>query len=137
MSGGMFATALFVGGMTGGLVGQLARRIFPSVVAEPGGYVMVGMAAFFAGIAKAPIDPLGHGLRTDPRLRAVAPLMLASAISLVVGRDVRLYENQVDNKFRSQPTSVMRPSISWSGSRCRSLSAEPGDHVEAGAISGR
>ena len=101
MSGGMFAPALFVGGMTGGLVGQLAQRIFPSVVAEPGGYVMVGMAAFFAGIAKAPIGPLVMVCELTQGYGLLAPLMLASAISLVVGRDVRLYENQVDNKFES------------------------------------
>ncbi len=101
MSGGMFAPALFVGGMSGGLVGQLAQRLFPSVVVEPGGYVMVGMAAFFAGIAKAPIGPLIMVCELTQGYGLLAPLMLASAISLVLGRDVRLYENQVDTKFES------------------------------------
>jgi CIC family chloride channel protein len=101
MSGGMFAPALFVGGMSGGLVGQLAQRLFPSVVVEPGGYVMVGMAAFFAGIAKAPIGPLIMVCELTQGYGLLAPLMLASAISLVLGRDVCLYENQVDNKFES------------------------------------
>ena len=62
---------------------------------------MVGMAAFFAGIAKAPIGPLVMVCELTQGYGLLAPLMLASAISLVVGRDVRLYENQVDNKFES------------------------------------
>lgn len=58
MSGGMFAPALFVGGMSGGLVGKLGSYLFPNVVVQPGGYVLVGMASFFAGVANAPIGPL-------------------------------------------------------------------------------
>lgn len=101
MSGGMFAPALFVGGMTGGLVGQVAQRFFPSVVAEPGGYVMVGMAAFFAGIAKAPIGPLVMVCELTQGYGLLAPLMLASAMALFLSRNVHLYDNQVDNKFES------------------------------------
>lgn len=101
MSGGMFAPALFVGGMSGGLVGQMAQRFFPTIVAEPGGYVMVGMAAFFAGIAKAPIGPLVMVCELTQGYGLLAPLMLASAMTLMLTRNVRLYEHQVDNKFES------------------------------------
>jgi CIC family chloride channel protein len=101
MSGGMFAPALFVGGMTGGLVGNLAHQHYPDIVTQPGAYVLVGMAAFFSGVANAPIGPLimvseltrGYGL--------LAPLMLASALCIVLLRHSSLYENQVDSKFDS------------------------------------
>lgn len=101
MSGGMFAPALFVGGMSGGLVGQVAHKVFPNLVTQPGGYVLVGMAAFFAGVAKAPIGPLVMVCELTQGYGLLAPLMLASAISLVLTRDVCLYENQVGNKFES------------------------------------
>lgn len=101
MSGGMFAPALFVGGMSGGVVGSLGQRFFPSVVTEPGGYVLVGMAAFFAGVANAPIGPLIMVCELTQGYGLLAPLMLASAISLVLSRSANLYENQVDNKFES------------------------------------
>ena len=101
MSGGMFAPALFVGGMSGGVVGALGQRIFPTVVAESGGYVLVGMAAFFAGVAKAPIGPLVMVCELTQGYGLLAPLMLASAVALVLGRSSNLYENQVDNKFES------------------------------------
>lgn len=101
MSGGMFAPALLVGGMSGGVVGVLAQRFFPEVVREPGGYVLVGMAAFFAGVAHAPIGPLVMVCELTQGYGLLAPLMLASATALVLCRNVSLYENQVDNKFDS------------------------------------
>lgn len=101
MSGGMFAPALFVGGMSGGLVGQLSHKWFPDIVTQPGGYVLVGMAAFFAGIAHAPIGPLIMVTELTRGYGLLAPLMLASALCLVLSRKVSLYEYQVDNKFES------------------------------------
>jgi CIC family chloride channel protein len=101
MSGGMFAPALFVGGMSGGVVGSLGQRFFPNIVTEPGGYVLVGMAAFFAGVANAPIGPLVMVCELTQGYGLLAPLMLASAVTIVLGRGSSLYENQVDNKFES------------------------------------
>ena len=46
MSGGMFAPALFVGGMTGGAVGFAAHSVRPDIVHEPGGYVLVEHGLF-------------------------------------------------------------------------------------------
>ncbi|NLW82315.1 MAG: chloride channel protein [Desulfovibrionales bacterium] len=101
MSGGMFAPALFVGGMSGGVVGALAQRTFPHIVTEPGGYVLVGMAAFFSGVANAPVGPLVMVCELTQGYGLLAPLMLASAVTIVLGRRTSLYENQVDNKFDS------------------------------------
>lgn len=101
MSGGMFAPALFVGGMSGGVVGQLAHQFWPNIAKQPGGYVLVGMAAFFAGIAKAPIGPLVMVCELTKGYGLLAPLMLASALCIVLCRKVSLYEHQVDDKFDS------------------------------------
>lgn len=101
LSGGMFAPALFVGGMTGGVVGHLAHEFFPSIVRSPGAYVLVGMAAFFSGIANAPIGPIVMVCEITQGYGLLAPLMLASTVTLILGRTVSLYENQVENKFES------------------------------------
>lgn len=101
MSGGMFAPALFVGGMSGGVVGYTAHALLPSVVTQPGGYVLVGMAAFFAGVASAPIGPLLMVCELTKGYGLLAPLMLASALCLVLNRRTSLYENQCVNKFDS------------------------------------
>lgn len=101
LSGGMFAPALFVGGMSGGVVGVLGQRFWPTVVTHPGAYVLVGMAAFFSGVANAPIGPLVMVCELTQGYGLLAPLMLASAVSLVLSRKVSLYENQVESKFDS------------------------------------
>lgn len=101
MSGGMFAPALFIGGMSGGVVGQVAHANYPDIVTQPGGYVLVGMAAFFAGVANAPIGPLVMVCEMTQGYGLLAPLMLASAVCLVLGRNTSLYEHQRDNKFDS------------------------------------
>ncbi|BBD09522.1 chloride channel protein [Desulfovibrio ferrophilus] len=101
MSGGMFAPALFVGGMSGGVVGNIAHRYFPDIVTQPGGYVLVGMAAFFAGVANAPIGPLIMVCELTEGYGLLAPLMLASVLCIVLGKNTSLYEHQVENKFES------------------------------------
>lgn len=101
MSGGMFAPALFVGGMSGGLIGQLGHRYFPNIVLHPGGYVLVGMAAFFAGAGSAPVGPLIMVCELTQDYGLLAPLMLASALCIFINRRFSLYENQLDNKFQS------------------------------------
>lgn len=110
MSGGMFAPALFVGGMSGGIVGKAAHMFFPDIVTRPGGYVLVGMAAFFAGVANAPVGPLIMVCELTQGYGLLAPLMLASALCIVLGRKFSLYEHQVDNKFES-PAHVQDATI--------------------------
>lgn len=101
LSGGMFAPALFLGGTVGGVVGQAGHMWRPDVVTQPGGYVLVGMATFFAGVAHAPIGPLVMVCEISQGYGLLAPLMLCSAVALVLCDDIHLYENQVDNKFAS------------------------------------
>ncbi|MDD4649084.1 MAG: chloride channel protein [Desulfoplanes sp.] len=101
ISGGMFAPALFAGGLSGGIVGYAAHAYIPTIVTQPGAYVLVGMAAFFAGVANAPIGPMIMVCELTKGYGLLAPLMMASAITIVLARNFSLYENQVDNKFES------------------------------------
>ncbi len=101
MSGGMFAPALFVGGMSGGIIGFLGNRFFPEVVSHPGSYVLVGMAAFFSGIGRAPVGPLIMVCELTHGYGLLAPLMLCCAICIFLNRGISIYENQVENKFKS------------------------------------
>ena len=97
----MFAPALFLGGTVGGVVGQAGHMWRPDIVTQPGGYVLVGMATFFAGVAHAPIGPLIMVCEISQGYGLLAPLMLCSAVALVLCDDIHLYENQVANKFAS------------------------------------
>lgn len=101
MSGGMFAPALMVGGLSGGVVGDVAHAYWPAIATQPGSYVLVGMAAFFSGIAKAPIGPLIMVCELSHGYGLLAPLMLSSALCIALCRKVSLYDNQVESKFDS------------------------------------
>jgi len=101
MSGGMFAPALFVGGMSGGIMGQMGQNFFPQFISNPGGFVLVGMAAFFAGVGSAPVGPFILVSELVQNYDLLAPLMLASAVCILLTKNISIYENQLENKFQS------------------------------------
>jgi len=85
-SGGVFAPSLFLGAMFGGAFGEMAHRIFPTVTAPSGAYAMVGMAAVFAGAARAPITSIIILFEMTRDYNIILPLMLAVVISTIVAR---------------------------------------------------
>jgi CIC family chloride channel protein len=83
-SGGIFAPSLFMGAIVGGLVGNLAQTLFPNVVAHPGAYAIVGMAAVFAGAARAPITAILIVFEMSNDYKLILPLMMATVLSTLV-----------------------------------------------------
>ncbi len=88
-AGGIFAPALFMGGMLGGTVGYFDVLVFhhsPDVI---GAFAVVGMGAVFAGIVRAPMTSVliifemtrGYGL--------VLPLMIANMSAFALARHWR------------------------------------------------
>ena len=100
-SGGVFGPSLFIGAMLGGVVGQLGHTYFPEVIANPAAFALVGMAAFFAGVAKAPIGALLMVSEMTQGYGLVVPLMFVSAIPVLLSGRWGIYEKQVKNKFAS------------------------------------
>jgi CIC family chloride channel protein len=83
-SGGVFAPSLFLGAMTGGLVGTAAQRFFPAVTAGPGAYALVGMGAVVAGTTHAPITAILIIFELTSDYKLILPLMGACIISTLV-----------------------------------------------------
>jgi chloride channel protein, CIC family len=100
-SGGVFGPSLFIGAMLGGVVGQLSHAWCPTIVTAPGAFALVGMGAFFAGVAKAPIGALLMVAEMTGGYAVVVPLMFASVVALLLSQRWSLYEKQVLNKFHS------------------------------------
>ncbi len=100
-SGGVFAPSLFIGGMLGGVVGGMGNLLFPHVVQQPGAYVLVGMAGFFAGVAKAPIGSILMVCEMTGGYHLLVPLLLVSAIHVLINRRSSIYDSQVPNRFAS------------------------------------
>ena len=100
-SGGVFGPSLFIGAMLGGAVGQLAHAWFPGIVSSPGAFALVGMAAFFAGVAKAPIGALLMVCEMTGGYHLIVPIMFTSVVAILLSQRWSLYEKQVLNKFHS------------------------------------
>jgi CIC family chloride channel protein len=100
-SGGVFGPSLFIGAMLGGTVGQLAHAWFPGIVSSPSAFALVGMAAFFAGVAKAPIGALLMVCEMTGGYQLIVPIMFTSVVAILLSQRWSLYEKQVLNKFHS------------------------------------
>jgi len=85
-SGGVFAPSLFIGAMLGGAFGKVAYALFPAAVAPSGAYALVGMAAVFAGGARAPITAIIMLFEMTRDFKIVLPLMIAVVISTLITR---------------------------------------------------
>jgi CIC family chloride channel protein len=83
-SGGVFAPALFLGAVLGGMVGTVANTFWPDVAIHPGAYAIVGMAAVFAGAARAPITAVLIVFEMSGDYKLILPLMMATVISTFV-----------------------------------------------------
>jgi len=83
-SGGVFAPSLFIGAMLGEAYGTFLQGVFPGVVTYPGNYGLVGMAAVFAGAARAPITSIIILFELTGDYSVILPLMAAVVISTIV-----------------------------------------------------
>ena len=83
-SGGVFAPSLFMGAVLGGIVGTLGQQVWPTVVQNPGAYAIVGMAAVFAGAARAPITAILIVFEMSGDYKLILPLMLATVLATIM-----------------------------------------------------
>jgi CIC family chloride channel protein len=87
-SGGIFAPSLFIGAMLGTAIGNVFGGIFPSLTAPAGAYGVVGMAAVFAGAARAPFSAILIIFELTGNYAIILPLMTAVVISTLVSRAI-------------------------------------------------
>ena len=100
-SGGIFGPSVVTGGMFGGAFGYAAHYLFPSTVEHPGNFAIVGMVAFFAAAAKAPISTIimisemtgGYGL--------LAPAMFAVVTAFILAGKKTIFPAQVRSRLDS------------------------------------
>lgn len=100
-SGGVFAPSLVIGGMVGGMVGELSHIFFPQIVSNPACFVLVGMASFFSGVAKVPIASILMISEMTGSYTLLAPLMLANVSAYALTEGWTIYESQVSTRMRS------------------------------------
>jgi len=119
-SGGIFAPSLFLGAMTGGLLGNGVHQTFPTQTAGPGAYAMVGMGAVVAATTHAPLTAMIIIFEMTGDYKIIPPLMAACVISCVLAtrlkrtsiyteklrrRGIELFEPLEADVMRRQPVS--------------------------------
>ena len=85
-SGGMFAPAMKMGAMLGGMFGKLVHMLFPTITATSGAYALVGMGALTAGIMRAPLTVILILFEVTGQYEIVLPIMFAAVTSSLVAR---------------------------------------------------
>lgn len=80
-SGGIFAPSLFLGAMTGNVVGSLFHSAFPNSMSSPGAFSLVGMGAVVAGATHAPITAIIIIFELTNDYKIILPLMLSCIIA--------------------------------------------------------
>ncbi|HEC56664.1 MAG TPA: CBS domain-containing protein [Candidatus Syntrophoarchaeum butanivorans] len=100
-SGGVFAPSLVIGGMVGGVVGEVSHIFFPNIITNPTCFVLVGMASFFSAVAKVPIASILMISEMTGSYALLVPLMLANVASYAFTERWTIYESQVSTRLRS------------------------------------
>lgn len=102
-SGGVFAPSLVIGAMLGGLFGGISHFFFPEIITETtmSAFVVVGMAAFFAGAAKVPIAAILMISEMAGSYSLLVPLMLTSVVAYALSGGWTIYEKQVKTRKES------------------------------------
>jgi len=92
-SGGVFAPSLFTGAVLGGALGKLLAILLPNYGIDSGAFAIAGMAAVFAGAARAPFTAILIVFEMTDDYRMIVPLMAAVVTSLVVAE--RLMQDSI------------------------------------------
>lgn len=105
-SAGVFGPSLLIGGLGGFVVGCVFHTFVPDLIPNfplppIAAFVIIGMSAFFAAVANAPLGALVMASEMTFGYELLAPLMLVSIIAMLYTRKYSIYLSQVKDKFRS------------------------------------
>jgi chloride channel protein, CIC family len=94
--GGLFAPLLVLGAQFGLLFGVFCRFLFPDLDIQPVGFAVVGMAALFTGIVRAPLTGIVLVVEMTSNVTMLLPMLGACFAAMLIPtllRDPPLYES--------------------------------------------
>ena len=100
-SGGVFGPSVVIGGALGGAVGRTFHAIVPGIVSQPGAFVVVGMAGFFAAVSNAPISTIIFVSEMTNSYHLLLPSLLVCSLAFLLSRKWTIYVKQVRTKIDS------------------------------------
>jgi CIC family chloride channel protein len=93
--GGLFAPMLVLGAQSGLLFGAGCRLCFPGADIQPEAFAVVGMAAFFTGVVRAPITGISLVVEMTAGVPLLLPMLGACFMAMLVTtllRDPPIYD---------------------------------------------
>jgi CIC family chloride channel protein len=100
-SGGVFGPSIVIGGAMGGAVGKTFHQWIPSVVTEPGAFVVVGMAGFFTAVSNTPISTIIFVSEMTNSYHLLLPSLLVCSVAYLASRRFTIFNKQVQRKIDS------------------------------------
>jgi CIC family chloride channel protein len=103
--GGLFAPLLTVGAQSGLLFGAACHFAFPSVDIQPEAFAVVGMAAFFTGVVRAPLTGLVLVTEMTASVTMLLPMLGACCVAMLVPtlmRNAPIYDSLRERTLRSE-----------------------------------
>jgi CIC family chloride channel protein len=94
--GGLFAPMLVLGAQIGLLFGVLCRLAFPDLDIQPQAFAVVGMAAFFTGVVRAPLTGIVLVVEMTASVNMLLPMLGACFAAMLVPtllRNAPIYES--------------------------------------------
>ncbi|WP_068132520.1 chloride channel protein [Roseimaritima ulvae] len=101
-SGGVFGPSMVIGGCLGAAVGLVFQQWMPGLGIEPEAFAVVGMAGFFAGVARAPISTIIMVRALTGDFGLLVPTMLVTTLTFITCARWKLYRRQVPTRMDSK-----------------------------------
>jgi CIC family chloride channel protein len=105
--GGLFAPLLVLGAQFGYAAGEVCRLLVPYFNVQPEGFAVVGMAAFFAGVVRAPITGIVLATEMTASVSMLLPMLCACAAAMLTPtllKDPSIYESLRERPDRPDKT---------------------------------
>jgi CIC family chloride channel protein len=138
--GGIFAPLLVLGALIGLGVGEVTQQIIPSAVPVPAVFAVVGMAAYFTAIVRAPLTGVVLIIEMTGNYEQMLPLLISCFFAYAVTeylKDMPIYEVLFERDlFQSEGTHkftqpmvmdfTIQEGSPFAGKVVRSLGLPPG-----------
>lgn len=101
--GGIFAPLLVLGALLGLIVGEASHLVFPGMAHTPAAFSVIGMAAFFSAVVRAPLTGVVLILEMTANQEQLFPLLVACLMAYLVASatgNKPIYESLLDRDLR-------------------------------------
>lgn len=108
-AGGIFAPLLALGALIGLALGQIANQIAPEIVPQPAVFAVVGMAAYFTAIVRAPLTGIVLIVEMTGNYHQMLPLLVSCFCAYAVAellKDLPVYEALLERDLLRDGTNI-------------------------------